>query len=110
MVDNTSNRPVPLDWSNEAEHRRKIAESVNKILDGKINATGSLTLEANSPTTTLNDGRIGLSSVLLLQPKTSNAAATMSSWHISSRASGSITFSHPNNAQTDRTFDYLVVG
>lgn len=69
--------------------------------------TGSVTLTANSATTTLTDPRIGINSAVLLIPTTANAAAEAP--YIAVTA-GSCTINHANNAQTDRTFRYAIVG
>ena len=110
MAAQTSRLPLPVDWRDEAEHRRKLAQGLNAVLDGKINATGTFTFTANSATTALSDARIGPASVILLQPTTANAATAMNTWYVSARATASATLTHSNNAQTDRTFDYVVLG
>ena len=102
--------PLPLDWSDANEHRRKIADTLNDVLDGKINAIGSVTFAANATSTALTDPRIGTGSVILLMPRTANAATAMNTWHVSARTKGQATLAHANNAQTDRTFDYAVLG
>jgi len=54
---------------------RDIAEIVNRILDGKINSVGNLTLATgNATTTTLYDERISEDSIILFAP--ANAAAS----------------------------------
>lgn len=92
--------------SGDTEARR----TVNKVLSGKTNNFGSVTLTANSATTTLNDTRIGINSVISLQPRTSNAAAALTTTYLGTPGDGSLTINHANNAQTDRTFLYTVTG
>lgn len=110
MAAQSSRLPLPVDWRDEAEHRRKLAQGLNAVLDGKINATGTFTFTANSATTALSDARIGPASVILLQPTTVNAATAMNTWYVSARTNGGATLTHSNNAQSDRTFDYVVLG
>lgn len=105
-----STNPVPTDWADEKDHRARLALAINNILGGKLNNTSSVTLTANSATTTLNDLRIGLNSVVLLQPTTANAAAALANVYFGSPGDKTITVNHANNAQTDRTFKYAVVG
>ena len=89
---------------------RKVATVVNNIMDGKINATGSVTLTANQATTTLTDMRVGPDSVILFMPTTANAAAELATLYVSSRGQETATLTHANNAQVDRTFAYAVLG
>lgn len=89
---------------------REIAERVNAALRGKLNSTGSVTLTASSATTTLTDINIGHDSVVLLSPKTANAKAEGTPWVSPITSIGSATLNHLNNAQTDRDYDYLIVG
>lgn len=56
--------------------QRAVAEIVNNIMDGKTNNTGSVTLNTgNATSTTINDARISVDSVILLIPS-SDAAET----------------------------------
>ena len=100
----------PRNWSDLNEWCRKLAEAVIGIMDGKINATGSVTLTVSSATTTLSDRRIGANSVLLFMAATSNAAAARSGLYVTARDDGSATLNHASNAQTDKTFGYAVLG
>lgn len=89
---------------------RAVARIVNDILQGKLNATMALTLTANAASTVLSDTRITAASFLAWMPRTSNAAAAIATTYVSARTAGSATFTHANNAQTDRNFIVLVIG
>ena len=89
---------------------RAIALAVRQIAAGKINSTGTVTLAASTTTTQVNDERAGGDSVILLMPRTANAATAISSTYVSARTKQSFTLTHANNAQTDRTFGYVVLG
>lgn len=112
--------PVPLSGtppkqvSNAAESRwvRIIAETVNRILGGKMNVTLSVTLTANSATTTVTDARIGPFSALLFMPATAHASAEIAagSFYVSAQQNGQATITNANNAQTDRTFTMAILG
>ena len=91
----------PLDWENEEEHRRKLAEALIGVMDGKINAIGTLTL---------TDKRIGIQSRIFFMPTTANAAAAITSLFVTGRGKQTATINHANNSQTDKTFDYVVLG
>ena len=99
---------APLHWTNSEEHRRKIAGVVNSTLDGKLNSTGTVTLTANTTTTTVSDVRAGPNSVINLMPQTANAAAE--AWYIDTQSTGSFTITHSNDTSTDRTFRYSILG
>lgn len=89
---------------------REIADVVNLILDGKINATGTVTLATGSATTTLSDRRIGTGSVILFMATTANAAGDLANLYVTGRTDGQATLNHSNNAQADRTYAYVVLG
>jgi hypothetical protein len=101
---------VPLSNPVAEDHRRQIAIVVNNSLDGKLNSTGSITLTASSATSTLNDRRLGADSVITFMPTTSNASAGLSSLYVSAQGKQTATLTHANNAQTDRTYKYIIIG
>lgn len=90
----------------DVESRR----TINKILSGKTNNFGSVTLTANTTTTTLTDPRIGINSVIHLQPTTANAAGALATTYFGTPGDGTVTITHANAATTDRTFKYTVSG
>ena len=96
----------------EAANPREVSQVVNSILDGKLNSTGSFTCTASAATTSVTDFRAGEDSVILLMPTTANAASEQGAGTIfvSTRAKQSFTVTHANNAQTDRTCDYVIIG
>ena len=104
-------KTVPTNWpADDAEHRRRVAEVLNRAMLGKLNCTGTVTLTASAATTTLNDRRISAQSVILFMPTTANAATEIATMYVSARTQYSATIAHANNAQTDRTFGYVVIG
>jgi hypothetical protein len=80
------------------------------VLQGKLNNTGTVTLTANSTTSTLTDPRIGINSVISFMPTTSNAAGALGGLYVSARGDGTATLTHANNAQADRSFAYTITG
>lgn len=86
-------------------------DSLNRALE-QSNAHGSVTLAASAATTAVSDFLCGPDSRIFFSPTTANAAAEVGNgtMYVSARASGSFTVTHANNSQTDRTFDYLIVG
>jgi len=101
-------RRLPVGGGDE----RAVAYIVNNIMDGKINSTSSVTLDASSATSVVSDLRVGPDSVILFAPTTSNAALELASGGMFTSSQGKQTFTitHANNAQVDRTFKYAVLG
>lgn len=89
---------------------RRIVGVVRRLLTGKMNAVTSVTLTANAATTTLTDRRLGGASYIGFSPTTAHGAAEIPTLYVSAKATGSATLTHANNAQTDRTFDVLIIG
>lgn len=102
--------PIPQNWGDIKEHLYKVGTAVNNILRGKTNNTGSVTLTANAASTTLSDNRIGANSNIHLHPTTANAAAALTNVYFSTPGKGTVVINHANNAQTDRVFNYSIVG
>lgn len=85
----------------------------NSALSGKLNATHpGFVLTAGAAQTTLQDFRIGGSSVILFSPKSANAAAEIGAGTLTvgEPVSGAVNIGHANNAQTDRIFDIVIIG
>jgi hypothetical protein len=95
---------------------RSLIRVIRNMMQGKTNNTDTVTLTANSTTTTvtLADGRLSNDTVIVFMPTTANAATEFGagSMYISAKNIGSNTFTitHVNNAQTDRTFSYALIG
>ncbi len=87
---------------------RQTAEAVNQLLDGKINAVGTVTLNTSTTTTSVSDRRCGAESVIVLMPTTANAAAE--SLYVNARSKQQFTITHANNSQADRTYAYAILG
>lgn len=89
-----------------------IAQVGNSIRRGKLDAVKEVTLTANSTTTTVTDPRLTYQSGVYWEPLTTNAQAELANGIpiATSRNNGSFTFTHANNAQTDRTFNLLIIG
>ena len=65
---------------------------------------------AGATSTTLTDSRIGGASFIGFSPTTATAATALTALYVSAKAKGSATLTHNNTADTDRTFDVLIVG
>lgn len=90
----------------------RLYQAVNQLILGNASNTGSVTLTESAASTSVSNNRVGADAVILLMPKTANAASELASGncYVSSVTKGSFTITHQNNAQTDRDFDYIHVG
>ncbi len=100
---------VPRDPDLSIPYLRLLMKSINSAMKGKLNCTGSVTLTAGAATTAVTDNRCLANSVILLQPTTAHAAAELATAYIVV-AAGSFTITHANNGQTDRIFNYAILG
>lgn len=101
--------PAPIDWHDEGEHRRKLAENINDIKQGRLNVTGTVTFTASQATTTVTDARASATSFIDFMPTTANAAGELG-YYVSSQTDGSFVITHAVDSRTDRTFRYIIVG
>ena len=92
--------------------RMRVAESINGLIDGKLDVVGSLTLTASVGSTVVEDNKFESTMVPLLIPTTANSAAEVGNGtlYLSDRTKGAFTLTHANNAQIDRTFLYVRLG
>lgn len=86
---------------------RQISEVVNNIMEGKINSTGEFTIASSTTTTTVNDRRASVNSIILLIGLNSKY------WdvepYISSRANGSFTVGHKSHGHA-ADIGYVIIG
>lgn len=105
---------VPEYLQDDKEHRRKLARAVNSLVGGKMNAFIDFTLVANAASSTLIDARISYYSTILFMPMTAHAAAEIAAGTMyipqTTMKNGQCIIQHANNAQTDRTFRFLIIG
>jgi hypothetical protein len=90
----------------------EVAGVVRRIMQGKQNNTGTVTLTTSASSTTVDDSRVGADTVILFMPTTANAAAEIGNGtlYVSSRDKQQFTITHASNTQSDRTFGYVVQG
>lgn len=89
---------------------REVATVVNRLNQGKMNVTGSVTLAENADDTTLSDPRIGPDSVIVFMPTTASAAAELGTLYVTDQGAGTAKINHSNAATDDRTYRYAVLG
>ena len=102
---------VPIDMQNEQAHRRRMAVAINSILQGKINAVTSVTLNKSATTTTVIDPRIGVNSAFLLTPLTADAAtAYVAGIYFTGQQNGQVTLNHASSSHADQNFNLTIIG
>ncbi len=97
---------VPLRGLAAEQQLTRHAESINGLIDGRLDVTNTVTLTENSATTVVLDNKFESSMVPLFTPTTANAAGALATLRVSSRGQGTFTLTHANTATTDRTFLY----
>lgn len=103
--------PIPTSRGIDLD-KREIHIAVDALGKGRSNANGSFTLTENVTSTVVTDENVSSTSAVVPFPTTANAAAEIGNgtMYISSQADGSFTVTHANNAQTNRTFNYVIQG
>lgn len=102
---------VPEFIPNADEHRRLLARSLNEMRAGRLDCVVDVTLTENVTSTVVTDARINVWTAALPMPRTANAAAEIGAGTMYfTPAAGSLTITHANNAQTDRTFTIALIG
>lgn len=102
----------PRDPDRLPEWLRQLATILGNVMQGKLNATATVTLTANAASTTVTDFRVGAGSCITFMPMTPNAAAEIGAgtMYVSARGKREFTITHANNGQVDRDFVYQVIG
>jgi hypothetical protein len=109
---------APLSMPNALQWCRKLAETINTIMLGRTNNTGTITLTANvaSTTVSLASGQLSTVSAIIFEPLTANAAADLygGGMYVTTAnhdvAGNKFVITHPNNANADKTFRYAIIG
>ncbi|MGH7239985.1 MAG: hypothetical protein ACREHG_07955 [Candidatus Saccharimonadales bacterium] len=101
-----------LTLSNLKDPFLTMAISINQLMRGRGNNVSQVTLTANAGTTVVTDNNFQSQMGVWLSATTANAAAELGSGtiYVSAKQKGQFTLTHANNAQTDRTYDYQVLG
>lgn len=98
---------VPVQGLDQQTQLILLSETLNKVISGRANNVGTLTLTAGTTTTTVLDNQFESGMVPVLIATTANAAAATANVYVSARANGSFTLTHSNTATLDRTFLYV---
>lgn len=105
--------PVPRGAGGDSEtyqFLRNLRLVVNRLLDGRTNNTGQVTLATSATSTTVTDQRAGAGCQIFLMPKTANAAAFDVWLPDADITNGQFVLRHASSADTDLTYDYAIFG
>lgn len=101
---------TPILPTNGTSNPRDIAMAVNAALAGRTNNGGQVALQANATSTIIQDPRIGPQSKLFFMALSANAALAQKDLYVASVGKGEAIIHHSDNAQTDRSFNLLIIG
>lgn len=100
-----------LATSEQSQERQN--QVINQLMQGRSNATGTVTLNSTGAnTTTVTAPTCGPSSTILLMPQTSGAAAALATSFVASTnvTAGQFIVSHSTSTSTSRVFGWFAVG
>lgn len=89
---------------------RQIVQSLNRVIEGRLDCYGTVSLAAGVTTTDVEDTFVSENSTIVLSPRTANAAGALATTYVSAKRNGGFTLTHANAGTTDRTFDYAFIG
>lgn len=93
-----------------SERLAEAAAAIQQLSEGQNTVTGTVTLEENATTTTVEKNEIPPGGHAFLTPKTANASAEFGNGtiYVATSVKGAFTITHANNGQTDREFGWVV--
>ena len=100
--------PGSNDLPSIARFQQQVADAIYAIIDDSHVFEG--TLRTSQTTSTFAHPEIGIGSAVLFIPTTANAAAVVASMYQSTTANGQVVFTHPSNANADKTFRFVIFG
>lgn len=106
----TAYEPVPLQHVDSNEHRYLMASAINNIMNGGVNVTLRVRLNADAMETVVKDMRIYPLSFVAWQAETDSADAVDDSINIRNKKRGEMTIQHSSSAATDMDFTFLIIG
>lgn len=108
---------IPLTGKSGAEHRRVIAQAVNRLNRGILNCHLDVTLGANTATTMITSASIGYwTAIIAAMPMTADAAADIGTIWVDTITAGvgatsaTAVIHHRSNSATDRTIRFVLLG
>jgi len=89
---------------------RRVADSLNRVIEGRTDAYGTFTLAQGVTTTTVTAPYVSAGSTVCLSPMSARAAADLDKVWISAVNDGSFVVTHHNHAHNDYTYRFLWAG
>ena len=109
MTVNNNYPYIPLSLTDTLSYLKRLATSVNLLINGKTNNTGFVTLTADATSTIVSNPLSNVNSVIILQPVSEDAAEHFKdTWPES--GDKQFTIHHNSNPSTTRNFEYIIVG
>lgn len=88
----------------------QVVQQYEKDYFGLRCSIGQVTLAVSSASTTLSNAKLRPTTKVFFTPTTANAAAALATTYVSTPTQGAVVINHANNGQSDKTFDYAIVG
>lgn len=102
---------VPKVHEDEKEHRRLLAEGIERALNGNLNNTSaSVRLNHNVSSTTVSDFRAGPDSVITFMATNLNGSAALQRFHVDGQGDGIFVLHHVSTTTSDATVKYAIFG
>lgn len=101
---------IPFFEPDEKRHRRNIAAWAQWVNQGHLANTGVVTLGTGTAATVVTDSRIGINSVVILQPSTSEGLSAAPTVYVSTVSAGGFTIVHSSTVTTGKSFRFALLG
>lgn len=103
---------LPYNISDPSEYQKRANPLINSILQGKMNVTLAITLNASATTTIIKDARIGFYSAIIPAMATTahGAAAIAAGIWVNNIITGQATINHASSANADQSILLVILG
>ena len=88
----------------------QVGTTLNNLLIGKLNNTGTIRLVHGGVSTTVSDARCGPNSVINIMATNAGGAVALDQWWVSTRTNGYFTVTHISTSTSTCTASYSVLG
>lgn len=90
----------------------KICQTITQLMEGRSNATGTVTLSTGATSTTVSAPACGAGSIVKLAPQTLNAAGAVATTCVKSTdvTARQFIITHASSSTTDRKFGWACLG
>lgn len=88
----------------------KVATLINRIMGGRLNSVGAVTLTQNGTSTLVSDNNYRIGSYVFLQALSADAATVTGIYVVPGSTTGQFTVRHSAVNQSDLNFSYVIIG